>query len=302
MQISVTVSGLSRLFGDDLAALVEVARVADDAGIDQLVMTDHLAIGPRTDRYPFAPKFPYGPEEPWPEPLSVLAAFAAVTSRVRLGTGVLIGPVRSALVVAKTVATLDVLSRGRVDLGLGTGWQREEFTDPGLPFAGRTARMEDAVRACRVLWEEEPPVSFTSESVTFSDLWCEPRPVQARIPIWFSGPATDITVRRVTELGDGWLPLAIPLDDVTATIERLRAAFVDAGRDPSTLRVRQNLAVRTTDDGAVDLDATLAPVADLSARGITTVSVALGRFLRRRDDVEPFLRGLGDAFSARGLR
>jgi probable F420-dependent oxidoreductase len=295
MQVSVTISGLSRLFGDDLAALVDVARVADEAGIDQLVMTDHLAIGPRTDRYPFASKFPYGPEEPWPEPLSVLAAFAAVTSRVRLGTGVLIGPARPALLVAKTIATLDVLSRGRVDLGLGTGWQREEFTSPGLPFVGRTARMEDMVRACRALWEEEPPVSFSSDSVTFTDLWCEPRPVQARVPIWFSGPASDVTVRRVAELGDGWLPLAIPLDDVTATVEQMKTAFVAAGRDPSTFGVRQGLAVRTADDGTVDLDATLAPVDDLAARGITSVSVALGRFLRSRDDIEPFLRALGEA-------
>ena len=302
MQISVTVSGLSRLFGDDLAALVDVARVADEAGIDQLVMTDHLAIGPRTDRYPFAAKFPYGPEEPWPEPLSVLAAFAAVTSRVRLGTGVLIGPARPALLVAKTVATLDVLSRGRIDLGIGTGWQREEFTEPGLPFVGRTARMEDMVRACRALWEQEPPVSFASDTVSFADLWCEPRPVQTRVPIWFSGPADDVTARRITELGDGWLPLAIPLDDVTATVDRLRAAFADAGRDPATLGVRQGLAVHTADDGSVDLDATLAPVADLHARGITAVSVALGRFLRHRDDIEPFLRGLGDEFGARGLR
>src|SRR6478672_434186 len=239
MQISVTVSGLSRLFGDDLAAVVDVARIADDAGIHQVVMTDHLAIGPRTDRYPFAPKFPYPPEEPWLEPLTVLAAFAGATSRVRLGTGVLIGPARSALVIAKTVATLDVVSRGRVDLGLGTGWQREEFTDPGLPFIGRTARMEDAVRACRALWETEPPVSFASDTVSFTDLWCEPRPLQARLPIWFSGAANDATVHRVAELGDGWLPLAIPLDEVTATIEQMRIAFRDRGRDPATLGVRQ---------------------------------------------------------------
>lgn len=296
MQISVTVSGLSRLFGDDLAAVVDVARVADDAGIHQIVMTDHLAIGPRTDRYPFASKFPYPPQEPWLEPLTVLAAFASATTRLRLGTGVLIGPVRPALMIAKMVATLDVLSRGRVDLGLGTGWQREEFTDPGLPFIGRTARMEDAVRACRAVWENDPPVSFASGTVSFTDLWSEPRPVQARLPIWFSGAANEATVRRVAELGDGWLPLAIGIDDVTATIEQMRAAYRDLGRDPAALGVRQNLAVKTHDDGRVDLDATVAPVPDLAARGITTVSVALGRFLRSRADVEPFLRDLGDAF------
>ena len=125
--------------------------------------------------------------------------------------------------------------------------------------------------------------------------------MQARLPIWFSGAANDATVRRVAELGDGWLPLAIPIDDVTATIERMRAAFRDRGRDPAHLQVRQNLAVKTDDDGRVDLAATVAPIPDLAERGITTVSVALGRFLRSRADVEPFLRDLGDAFSERGL-
>ena len=104
-------------------------------------------------------------------------------------------------------------------------------------------------------------MSFTSDSVSFTDLWCEPRPVQARLPIWFSGAANDATVRRVAELGDGWLPLAIPLDDVTAMIERIRAAFQEQGREPATLGIRQNLAVKTDDDGRVDLDATVAPIA-----------------------------------------
>ncbi len=127
------------------------------------------------------------------------------------------------------------------------------------------------VRACRALWEEEPPVSFTSDSVSFTDLWCEPRPVQARVPIWFSGPANDVTVRRVAELGDGWLPLAIPLDDVTATIEQMRAAFAD-GR-PRSGDARRAPGPRGEDRATtarVDLDATLAPVEDLAARGITT--------------------------------
>lgn len=297
MQVSVTVSGLSRLFGDDLAAVVDVARVADEAGVHQLVLPDHLAIGPRTDRYPFAARFPYPPSEPWLEPMTVLAAFAAATRRVRLGTGVLIAPLRPALLVAKTAATLDVLSHGRLDLGIGTGWQAEEYTDAGLPFVGRTARQDDAVRACRALWEQEPPVSFSSPSVSFTDLWCEPRPEQARLPLWFGGGANGHTVRRIAELGDGWLPLATPLDEVTATIEKLRVAMLDAGRDPAVLGVRQGIAVVADDSGRVDLDATLAPLPDLAARGITSVSLALGRFLRSRADVEPFLRDLGAAFA-----
>jgi probable F420-dependent oxidoreductase len=298
MQVSVTVSGFSRLFGNDLAAVLDVARAADAAGIHQLVLPDHLAIGTRTDRYPFG-RFPYPPEEPWLEPLTVLAAFAGVTERVRLGTGVLIVPVRPALALAKTVATLDVLSRGRLDLGVGTGWQPEEFTDPGAPFVGRTARMDDTLRACKALWTQEPPVSFESTTVSFDDLWCEPRPTQAGgVPLWFGGGPTEHTARRVAELGVGWLPVGVMAPEGLARgIGLLRAAFGDAGRDPATLGVRAGLAVATDDDGQLDLDRTVAAVPQLEALGVTTVSVATGRFLSDRAGIAPFLRELGAAFS-----
>lgn len=291
MKLSVTISGLSRLFGDDLAAVVDAARVADELGVDQLVLPDHVAIGSRLDRYPFGPRFPYPPEEPWLEPMTTLAAIAAATERVRLGTGILITPLRPALLLAKTVATLDVLSRGRVDLGIGTGWQREEFTERGQGFVGRTARMDDAVRACRAVWEREPPVTFVSESVSFQDLWCEPRPVQTRVPIWYGAGPSDATVERIATLGDGWLPLGVAPDVVDATVGRLRSAFSAHGRDPDSLGVRVGLPV-VHDGDRVDFDSTVAPVADLETAGITTVSVALGRFLTDRADLQPFLRDL----------
>jgi probable F420-dependent oxidoreductase len=296
--VSITISGLSRLFGTDLAAVLDVARTADDAGIHQLVLPDHLAIGSRTDRYPFG-TFPYPPGEPWLEPLTTLAALAGVTERVRLATGVLIAPLRPALLLAKTAATLDVLSGGRLDLGVGTGWQREEFTDPGQGFVGRTARLDDTVRACRALWTQAPPVSFHAPTVAFEELWCEPRPVQSGgVPVWFGGGPTDVTARRIAALGDGWLPVGVmPLDELTAGIERIRAAYRGEGRDPSGLGVRAGVPVVTNDDGLVDVGATLADVDRLADSGVTLISLALGRFLRDRDDVGPFLRDVGAAFS-----
>jgi probable F420-dependent oxidoreductase len=295
--VSITISGLSRLFGDDLAAVIDVARTADEAGIHQLVLPDHLAIGPRTDRYPFG-TFPYPPSEPWLEPLTTLAAIAGTTERVRLGTGVLIAPLRPALLLAKAAATVDVLSHGRLDLGVGTGWQREEFTDRGQPFEGRTARLDDTVRACRALWTEPPPVSFTSPTVTFDELWCEPRPHQSGgIPVWFGGGPTDATARRIAALGDGWLPVGVmAADDLTGGIERIRVAYQEAGRDPGTLGVRAGIAVVTDADGRLDLDRTLHDVPGLGAAGVTLVSIALGRFLQNRADVAPFLRDVAAAF------
>jgi probable F420-dependent oxidoreductase len=297
-RVSVTISGLARLFGGDLPAVLDAARAADEAGVHQLVLPDHLAIGPRTDRYPFG-TFPYPPDEPWLEPLTTLAAIAGATTRVRLATGVLIAPLRPALVLAKTAATLDVLSGGRLDLGVGVGWQPEEFTDPGQPFRGRTARLEDTVRACQALWNEAPPVSFSSPTVSFRDLWCEPRPDQrGGIPVWFGGGNTDRTARRIAALGQGWLPVGVrPMEDLQDGIERIRAAYRDAGRDPETLGVRAGVPVLTDERGQPDLDRTFASVDELAALGVTLISVALGRFLRDRADVAPFLRDVGAAFS-----
>ena len=298
LKVAVTISGLGRLFAGELTGVLDAARVADGAGIHQVVLPDHLAIGPRLDRYPFAEKFPYPPEEPWLEPITTLAAIAAVTKRVRLATGVLISPVRPALLTAKSVATLDVLSNGRVDLGVGSGWQREEFVDAGLGFVGRTSRMVDTVRACRALWEQEPPVSFASESVTFTDLWCEPRPVQSRIPIGFGGPASTVTATRIAELGDGWLPIGVmPDEEIVKGLAAIRAAYAEQGRDPSTIEVRLGLPGMTDAKGRVDFSEMKRRAGVLETMGVTTISVALGRFLAGPEDVAPFIQGLGEAFS-----
>ena len=147
---SVIISSLSHYYGDDLRGLLETARIADEAGIGQLVLTDHVVMGENLDRYPYG-RFPYPLEEPWPEPLTTLAAVAGCTKRIRLGTGVLIAALRPAVLLAKTLATLDALSGGRVDLGVGTGWQREEYQALGLPFEARGARLDDTLRACRTL-------------------------------------------------------------------------------------------------------------------------------------------------------
>jgi probable F420-dependent oxidoreductase len=292
LSLSVTVSGLDRLFGDDLAAVVDVAAMADDLGVDQLVLPDHVAIGARLDRYPYAAEFPYPPGEPWLEPLTALAAIAGATRRVRLGTGVLIAPLRPVLVLAKSVATLDVLSRGRLDLGIGTGWQREEFVEPGMPFVGRTARMDDAVRACRALWEQEPPVTASLPTIAFTDVWSAPRPTQARVPIWYGGQLTPPMVERIATLGDGWLPLGPTVREIAVGIETLRAAFAERGRDPAALGVRVGVPVVVDKTGRINAPATFATAPQLAAMGVTALSVALGRAVRTRADIEPYLTDL----------
>jgi probable F420-dependent oxidoreductase len=291
--VAVTLSGLHRVFADDFRGVLELARIADDVGVDQLVVPDHVVMGERVDRYPYG-RFPYGPEEPWPEPLTLLTALAAVTSRVRLATGILIAPLRPAPLLAKTVATLDVLSNGRLDLGIGSGWQREEYDASGLAFVGRTAHMDDLVRACRTLWRDAP-ASFSSPTISFDRIWCRPAPVQPEgPPLWFAGAGNEATARRVAELGTGWLPIGgIDHDELVSGVLLLRKAFADAGRDVAGLGVRAGLVPVRGDDGRADLDRTLAAVPELLELGATAVSVASGPFVRAPDDVRPFLERVG---------
>jgi probable F420-dependent oxidoreductase len=291
LRVSITLSGLARLFGERLDAVVEAAAAADAAGIDQIAVPDHLAIGPRTDKYPYG-RFPLPADEPWLEPLTLLAVIAGATRRIRLATGVLIAPLRPALLLAKTAATLDVLSCGRLDLGVGLGWQREEFSAAGVPFAGRAARMHDQLRACRALWSGGP-VSFRSESVAFDDLVCLPRPVQAGgPPLWLGVAASEANASIMAELAAGWLPISSDPGEIAAGTETLRRAFERAGRDPASLGVRANAPVATGADGRPDLDATLAALPRLREAGVTIAGFALARFVRSQRELPGFFERL----------
>jgi probable F420-dependent oxidoreductase len=299
VQVSVTISGFTRLFGNDLRAVVEAAKAADAAGVHQLVVPDHVVMGTRTDRYPFG-TFPYGPEEPWPEPLIVLAAFAGATERVRLGTGILISPLRPAVLLAKTAATLDQVSHGRLDLGVGIGWQREEYAAEGLSFADRRVRFADQLRACVALWTRASPVSFESETVSFTDIWCEPRPAQpGGVPLAFGTAATPVFVDLMAELGAGWLPIHTTTpEELLDGLARLRAAYRAAGRDPADLHTRETLRPVLDANGRLDGPATLAAAEALAARGITMASIGLGRNLDDATGVARFFEDVGRTFAA----
>src|SRR5690606_7793795 len=120
----------------DWRRLVDLARIAEDTGCDRVVVVDHVVMGRNTDAYRWG-RFPTGPDAPWLEPLTVLSAMAAVTRELRLATGILIAPLRPPALLAKTAATLDVISEGRLELGVGIGWQKEEYAALGLDWADR---------------------------------------------------------------------------------------------------------------------------------------------------------------------
>jgi probable F420-dependent oxidoreductase len=205
---------------------------------------------------------------------------------------VLIAPLRPALLLAKTVATLDVLSGGRLDLGVGLGWQREEFAASGVPFAKRGARLEDQLRACRALWSGGP-ASFRSETVSFDELRCFPRPLQpGGPPLWLGVAANERNAARMAELGAGWLPMESEPEAIARGVALLRRAFATAGRDPDTLGVRANAPVASDAAGRPDLDATLAALPRLRDAGVSIAGFALARFVRSQGEIPAFLARL----------
>src|ERR1019366_406471 len=153
-QLSVMLINFSASDPGSWQPLLDGARAADEAGVDRLAVSDHVVFGENLEAYGDARvggieggRQPTGPDGMWLEPLTLLSVVAGGTSHARLATGILQAALRRPAVLAKAAATLDVLSGGRLDLGVGVGWQREEFTDPGQPFVGRTARLDDTVRA-----------------------------------------------------------------------------------------------------------------------------------------------------------
>jgi probable F420-dependent oxidoreductase len=211
--LSVNLPTFGTFLGDDLHRIVDVARACEQAGVDTLAVSDHVVMGPDVTLYPWG-RFPITPDQPWMEPLAVLAALAAATERVRLHTSILVAPLRPATVLAKQVATVDVLSQGRLSLGVGTGWQQAEFDATGLDFAARGRLLDETIGACRALWSDMP-AAFDGELVSFTDAYCSPRPTRpGGVPVLFAGRMTARNLRRIVTLGDGWHPImtATPAD------------------------------------------------------------------------------------------
>jgi probable F420-dependent oxidoreductase len=296
-RLTLSIPSFGPFFGPGrLHEVVDCARRAEAAGVDTVILPDHVVMGERTDRYAWGP-FPFPVDVPWLEPLTALAAIAAATQRVRLATGILIAPLRPAIVLAKTVATLDVLSRGRVELGVGVGWQREEFEAAGLDFARRGRMLGDVVAACRALWEQGP-ASFHSETLSFDRVWCEPRPVQPRLPVWFSGTLTRRNLERIVRLGDGWIPIMTATRaELAEGAARLREALAAAGRSPAELRVRGSLEV-VRRGGRPDLERTLEGARELARAGATDVQLPLLAFVRRPDELPQWFAALARAWTA----
>lgn len=274
----------------DWKEFVNVAKVCDEAGVDRVVVNDHVVMGDRTDRYIWG-RFPTKPDAPWLEPLTVLSAMAMVTSRVRLSTGILIAPLRPAPLLAKTLGTLDTLSSGRLDIGVGTGWQPEEYDAMGLSFDDRAQRLDDTIAACRELWSSMP-ASYASAHATFSSTYCAPQPVQERLPIWFAGALTRRNLTRVVELGDGWIPImGASLEDIRAGADAIRAAT------SRSITVQAPLPMVTAADGSRDPVASMAGAPTLIEAGATDIYLNIAAFASSPAEAPPMIETVVSAFS-----
>jgi probable F420-dependent oxidoreductase len=236
--------------------VLKLAARAEALRYSSLFVTDHVVLPASMARstYPYAAtgQFPGGGAQDYFEPLAMLAWLAHATTRVRLGTSVLVVPYRNPLVTAKMLATIDRLSGGRVILGAGVGWLREEFEALAAPpFESRGAVTDEYLRVMRAAWTTDP-VSFEGKHYSFRDCHVLPKPAQrAGIPVWIGGH-TDAALRRAGALGDAWHPLALRPpglllpDEYAAKARVVRAAAERAGRDPGAvaLTLRVAMAVR----------------------------------------------------------
>jgi probable F420-dependent oxidoreductase len=232
-------------------ALTLFSRRAEALGYDSLWVSDHVVI-PYTirSRYPYnaTGDFPLSPDTDFLEPLTVMALVAGVTSKIRLGTSVLVLPHRHPVLTAKMLATLDHLAPGRVILGAGVGWMKEEFEILGVKHELRGDWSDEAIRVMRACWKDER-VSFRGEFFTLDNLGVRPKPAGGTIPIWIGGH-TERALRRVATLGDGWHAAFPTPDKMAAGIADLKKACAKAGRDPATLTIsaRVGLPARKTAD------------------------------------------------------
>jgi probable F420-dependent oxidoreductase len=239
-----------------------IAALAERLGYDSLWAGEHVVVpSPRVEPSPMEP------DEPILDPFVALAHVAALTDRVRLGVGVVILPQRNPLVLAKQVASLDVLCGGRLTLGVGVGYLEPEMRAVGVPMEGRGSRADEYLAAMRSLWEDPAP-AYRGRYVEFEGVDAHPRPVQRPVPVVVGGH-TRAAHRRAARVGEGWYGFMVGLRAMAEQRELMRAAIAEAGRErPLEVSVTPS---RVLDPGVVDAYAELgvdrlivAPPVDLS--------------------------------------
>jgi probable F420-dependent oxidoreductase len=219
--------------------LVQVAQKAEALGFESAWIPEHLAVPVQiTSRYPYSSdgKFPGGPGAALHDPFVALGFVAACTSKIKLGTGVFVLPLRNPLTVAKAAASVDVLSQGRLLFGIGIGWLEDEFNAVGMSFKDRAARTREWISIMKALWTEETP-QFSGKFHSFAPLGFNPKPAQRPHPPIIFGGESRPALKRVAELGDGWFGYRYTPDTIKPQLALLKQLTEQAGRNFSQLEI-----------------------------------------------------------------
>lgn len=249
MHIGVTVPLTE--FGADLTALRDFIQAAEDLGYAHIRLLDHV-LGAHPQHHPEVPELPYTHQSYLHEPLTFMAYLAALTRRIQLTTAILILPQRQTALVAKQAAEVDVLSGGRLRLGIGVGWNPVEYEALGENFHNRGRRCEEQIAVLRALWTQEV-VTFKGQWHQISHAGINPLPVQRPIPIWIGAGRSaqpippEAALRRIGRLADGWFPMFAPSDAGQAAITRMRTYAREAGRDPARIGIEGRVTMASQD-------------------------------------------------------
>jgi probable F420-dependent oxidoreductase len=254
---------------------------ADKAGIDRLVVSDHVILGENLDKYgdPSAGGTeggvqPTGPEGHWLDPLTVISMWAATTTHTRFMTGILLAGLRRPATLAKQLSTIDVLSEGRLDIGVGVGWQREEYEANGVSYKGRGQLLDQTLEICQTLWTVES-AAYSSPKYSFEKIHLNPKPLASGgIPLWISGTLNKNVLRRIVRFGSGWIPWGPDAMDPIGSLAKIAEEMEKGGRDMEGFQAGSYLQV-VEDGGKIDVAATMAPVAAMAEAGITDFRATL---------------------------
>ncbi|MGZ5212445.1 MAG: TIGR03619 family F420-dependent LLM class oxidoreductase [Actinomycetota bacterium] len=269
----------------DLPSLVRFAVEAEGAGFDAVMVSEHVVLGPDAGSHgPPANPRDYAlpgnqdPATPWPSSLVLLSALAAVTTRLRLVAGAIIPPLRHPLLLAKDLATLDLLSQGRLVVQPTVSWHRAEYEALGVPFTSRGALLDEHLAAWRVLWRDTP-ASFEGAHYRFHDVFLEPKPFRPEGPtLWFGGSSLhERLLRRIVTYGQGFNPLGRPTSE---ELGRLRSAMSGAGRSIDELEMVGGTRGAFPDPTSVaDLEHALSSIPEQVASGFTSICIKPSQFI-----------------------
>ncbi|HZB91406.1 MAG TPA: LLM class F420-dependent oxidoreductase [Stellaceae bacterium] len=231
----------TRDIGGDPAKIRDWAQAVEDLGYAYIEVPDHVFGA--TARDGWTPL--YNERDPFHETFTTLAFLAAVTKTIGLSSGILILPQRQTGVVAKQAAEVDILSGGRLRLGVGVGWNHVEYQALGAEWKTRGAREGEQVEVLRRLWSEDL-VTFAGRFHDLHEVSIVPPPVQRPIPVWFGG-SSDEVIKRAARLGDGWMPIMAPGDEAAAKLAALRGHLREFGRDPAAFGIEAWLRMKEPD-------------------------------------------------------